>query len=83
MRMIADVTVTVMSRDRQRQGTVYNLEFDDEDYQEFDFANLFHELINGLHPSVMAIFPKERFIFDVHNIRPVYDRRPNPDVYDK
>jgi len=59
MRMIADVTVTVMSGDRQRRGTVYNLEFDDEVYQEFDFANLFRKLISGLHPSVLAIFPKE------------------------
>jgi len=83
MRMIADVTVTVISRDRQRQGTVYNLEFDDEAYQEFDFANLFRQLINGLHPSVLAIFPKERFIFDVHNIRPLNERRLHPDVFDK
>lgn len=83
MRMIADVTVTVMSGERQRQGTVYNLEFDDEAYQEFDFANLFRKLINGLHPSVLAIFPKERFIFDVHNIRPLYERRPHPDDFDR
>jgi hypothetical protein len=83
MRMLADVTVTVISGDRKRQGTVYNLEFDDEAYQEFDFAHLFRELINGLQPTVLTLFPKERFIFDVHNIRPQYDRRPHPDVYDK
>ena len=83
MRVLADVTVTVVSGDRQRQGTVYNLEFEDEIYQEFDFANMFRQLINNLHPSVFAIFPKERFIFNIHNIRPLYERRSHPDVFDK
>lgn len=68
MRLMADVTVTVTSNGRDYMDTV-RMEFEDEDYAEFDFGGFFRELVNKLNPLVIEKLPKERIVVDIKNIR--------------
>lgn len=68
MRLMADVTVTVTSNGRDYSDTV-RLEFEDEDYTEFDFGGFFRQLVHKLNPLVIEKLPKERIVVDIKHIR--------------
>lgn len=83
MRLMADVTVTVTSNGRDYLDTV-RMEFEDEDYAEFDFSSFFRELVNKLNPLIVEKLPKERIVVDIKNIRKsMVDREKLEEAYIK
>ncbi|SHG37693.1 hypothetical protein SAMN02745221_00042 [Thermosyntropha lipolytica DSM 11003] len=83
MRLMADVTVTVTSNGRDYIDTV-RMEFEDEDYTEFDFGGFFRDLVNKLKPVVVEALPKERIVIDIKNIRrSMVDREKLEEAYVK
>ncbi len=67
MRLMCDVDVTVYAKGKTFNDSV-RLEFEDQQFAEFDFGKFFQDMMRKLSPDLVDVYPKERIIFDIRRI---------------
>ncbi len=67
MRLMCDMDVTVYAKGKTFNDSV-RVEFEDQQFAEFDFGKFFADVMRRLHPDLVDVYPKERIIFDIRRI---------------